>query len=71
MTIGELRTALGSRKALIVHMSHHLKMRGDGVFPDDLQQAIANKDRWLSVYAPAQCTGLDECPKRRSQTISA
>jgi hypothetical protein len=37
---------LDRRKALIVHFSHLSNMREGGVFPDDLQNAVVNKDSW-------------------------
>src|SRR5258708_2979548 len=46
MTDDELKSGLQRRGALVVHFSHHANMRLGGVFPTDLQSAIANKDRW-------------------------
>ena len=46
MTDAELLTGLDDRRAMIVHLSHHAKMRENGVFPDDLLAAIANKAIW-------------------------
>jgi hypothetical protein len=46
MDIGQLTAELTRRQALIVHFSHFSNMREGGVFPDDLQAAIAHKDCW-------------------------
>ncbi len=46
MNLENLIESLEERKALIVHMSHHSNMREGGVFPDDLNNAIQNKDIW-------------------------
>jgi hypothetical protein len=46
MDIQSLLDGLTDRKALIVHFSHLANMRAGGVFPADLQAAIANKDCW-------------------------
>jgi len=53
MTDDILTAALEQRKAVVVHFSHYAKMRADGVFPDDLQKAISNKDEW-----PLSCSVL-------------
>lgn len=41
-----LTAALEKRKAVVVHFSHHANMRPEGVFPNDLQEAINNKGKW-------------------------
>jgi len=46
MNIDELEAGLLARKAIIVHFSHLSNMRKDGVFPDDLQNAISKKNCW-------------------------
>lgn len=46
MDIGQLTAELTRRQALIVHFSHLSNMRAGGIFPDDLQAAIAHKDCW-------------------------
>lgn len=46
MTYEDLIRNLRAKKALIVHFSHHAKMRQDGVFPADLHAAIANSRAW-------------------------
>ncbi|WP_133061206.1 hypothetical protein [Paraburkholderia hospita] len=46
MTDDELFAGLAERKALIVHFSHHANMREGGVFPEDLQDAIKNRNQW-------------------------
>lgn len=53
MTDAELNAELSARRAAVVHFSHHAKMREGGVFPDDLQAAILNKDDW-----PLSCSVL-------------
>lgn len=53
MTDDSLLAELDAYKAAVVHFSHHANMRKDGVFPDDLQAAILNKDRW-----PLSCSVL-------------
>lgn len=42
----QLTAMFEERQAVVVHFSHHSNMREGGVFPDDLQQAIQNKDEW-------------------------
>lgn len=57
-----LRKKLEERRAAVVHFSHHAKMREGGVFPADLQAAIANKDDWplsCSVLWPGH--GMELC----------
>lgn len=52
----ELSKSLVERKAVVVHFSHHANMRDGGIFPNDLQDAIAKKDKWplsCSVLWPA------------------
>jgi len=46
MDYDELIRRLRARNALIVHFSHHAKMREGGVFPADLHAAIANSRAW-------------------------
>jgi hypothetical protein len=46
MTYDELIRRLRARNALIVHFSHHSKMRDGGVFPADLHAVIANSRAW-------------------------
>lgn len=46
MADADLTFALERQKAVVVHFSHHANMRENGVFPDDLQNAIKNKDVW-------------------------
>lgn len=46
MTDAQLRSALHAQQAAVVHFSHHANMRAGGTFPDDLRDAIANKDCW-------------------------
>lgn len=46
MTNDELTAALEERQAIVVHFSHHSNMRSGGVFPNDLKEAIRNKDNW-------------------------
>ena len=46
MTYEDLIRGLRAKTALIVHFSHHAKMRQDGVFPADLHAAIANSRAW-------------------------
>ena len=46
MHLQMLLDALAQRNALIVHFSHRANMREGGVFPSDLQAAIANAERW-------------------------
>jgi hypothetical protein len=46
MTYEDLIRELRARKALIVHFSHHAKMRGEGTFPEDLHAAIASSRAW-------------------------
>lgn len=41
-----LNSELIARNALIVHFSHHANMRQDGTFPQDLKNAMENKDIW-------------------------
>ncbi|MGH9439929.1 MAG: hypothetical protein ACRD22_19130 [Terriglobia bacterium] len=53
MTDDVLTAALEKRNAVVVHFSHHANMRAGGVFPDDLQEAIRNKDEW-----PLSCSVL-------------
>lgn len=53
MTDDVLTATLEKHKAVVVHFSHHAKMRAGGVFPDDLQQALNNKDKW-----PLSCSVL-------------
>lgn len=62
MNDDELRKKLEERRAAVVHFSHHAKMREGGVFPTDLQAAIANKDDWplsCSVLWPGH--GMEPC----------
>ncbi len=57
-----LRKKLEERRAVVVHFSHHANMRENGVFPTDLQAAIANKDDWplsCSVLWPGH--GMELC----------
>lgn len=53
MTDEQLAEELKRRNAAVVHFSHHAKTRADGVFPDDLLNAIANRDSW-----PLSCSVL-------------
>jgi hypothetical protein len=53
MTDDELSVALSTRQAAVVHFSHFANMRAGGVFPNDLQSAISNKDKW-----PLSCSVL-------------
>lgn len=53
MTYDELMARLDARQALIVHFSHHAAMRGELVFPTDLQQVLAETERW-----PLSCSVL-------------
>ena len=46
MDYDELIRRLRARNALIVHFSHHAKMREGGIFPADLHAAIANSRAW-------------------------
>lgn len=46
MTDAELAQALNDKKAVVIHFSHHAKMREGGVFPDDLRNAIKNCNQW-------------------------
>lgn len=46
MTDDELTNALNDRNASVVHFSHHANMREGCVFPNDLQNAIANCSQW-------------------------
>jgi hypothetical protein len=46
MDLPALLEGLTGHGALIVHFSHLANMREGGVFPADLQAAIANKDCW-------------------------
>jgi hypothetical protein len=53
MNDDELMKVLEERKAVVVHFSHHSNMRDGGVFPGDMHEAIANKDKW-----PLSCSVL-------------
>jgi hypothetical protein len=46
MELDALLAELDRRRALFVHFSHLSYMRLGGVFPDDLQAAVAKKARW-------------------------
>lgn len=46
MTDSDLKAALENREAVVVHFSHHALMLSGSVFPEDLQNAIQNKDKW-------------------------
>lgn len=62
MTDEELTKSLADRGAVVVHFSHHANMRYGGIFPLDLQKAIANKDKWplsCSVLWPGHA--MDPC----------
>jgi hypothetical protein len=41
-----LSNELNSKNAIVVHFSHHAKMREGGIFPDDLMAAINNQSSW-------------------------
>jgi hypothetical protein len=43
MTDADSLAALDARQAMIVHLSHHAKMREGGVFRNDLRAAITNR----------------------------
>lgn len=53
MTHEELLAKLEARQALIVHFSAHAVMRAGLDFPTDLQQVLAEKERW-----PLSCSVL-------------
>ena len=53
MTHDELLTRLRKRQALVVHFSHHAAMRGQLVYPTDLQQVLAEQELW-----PLSCSVL-------------
>jgi hypothetical protein len=53
MTYDDLLARLKARQALIVHFSHHAAMRGDLVYPTDLQQVLAEREMW-----PLSCSVL-------------
>jgi hypothetical protein len=62
MNDDELARKLKERDAVVVHFSHHANMRGRGVFPVDMHEAIRNKDHWAlscSVLWPGY--GMDPC----------
>lgn len=42
----ELSDFMTQKRAIVVHFSHHANMRDDGIFPDDLINAIANRHIW-------------------------
>lgn len=46
LTLDDLHSFLDTNDVRIVHFSHHAEMRAGVVFPDDLQAAIANRDKW-------------------------
>ena len=62
MNDDELARKLKERNAVVIHFSHHANMRGGGVFPVDMHEAIRNKDHWAlscSVLWPGH--GMDPC----------
>jgi hypothetical protein len=46
MKDNDLVKALAQREACVVHFSHHANMREGGLFPKDLQEAIAHHHKW-------------------------
>lgn len=42
----ELSDFMTQKHAIVVHFSHHANMRDDGIFPDDLINAITNRHIW-------------------------
>lgn len=41
-----IKSILDSKNVILVHFSHLAKMRPNGIFPNDLQDAIQNVDSW-------------------------
>jgi hypothetical protein len=42
-----LAVELSARQSLIVHFSHHANMRAGGIFPNDMHDAIENRNEWV------------------------
>lgn len=64
MTHEDLLAKLDARQALIVHFSHHAAMRGELVFPTDLQQVLAETECW-----PLSCSVLT--PGHRMEVVGS